>query len=489
MNRGGGGFALNFEVKGGSMSIAAIHQHWSSRFAFIMATVGAAVGLGNFWRFPYQAGENGGGAFVIIYIGVVLVIAIPLIMTELLIGRRGQLSAVGSSAAVGREQGGTALWGLIGWLGMIASYLILTFYSVVAGWVMAYIPLAVTPGSFSGGADAVGQIFGDMLGNWKMMIFWHTLFMLITCLIVVRGLHKGIEFAANVLMPAFFVMLLFVVGYSYLEGDFASAASYLFVPDWSEVTVNTFMDAIGQAFFSVSVATAILITYGGYLERGSHLVRSSYIVSAADTGVALLAGVAIFPLVFMYGADPAGGPGLLFVTLPLAFAELPQSQLFGTVFFTLALFAALTSSIALLEIIISWAEEQGFSRPKAVLIFGGGAWVLGVGSALSFADAVAWVRLPDGILPGIGDRNFYGLIDFLTANLMLPLGGFLIAIFGGWVLSREVAMEEFGISGWQFKVWRLLVRYLIPLALGAVLILSTLENGFGIDLLAGASGG
>lgn len=466
------------------MSTKSVHQHWSSRFAFIMATVGAAVGLGNFWRFPYQAGENGGGAFVIVYIGVVAVIAIPLVMTELLIGRRGQLSAVGSAAAVGREQGGTAFWGLIGWVGMIASFLVLTFYSVIAGWVMSYIPLAVTPGTFSGGSEAATEIFLNLLGNPGQMLIWHTAFMLITCFIVVRGLHGGIEWAANFLMPAFFVMLVFVVGYAFFEGDFNAAVGYLFVPDWSALSIDVFIDAIGQAFFSVSVATAILITYGAYLERNSNIVRSSVLVSFADTGVALLAGIAIFPLVFAYGADPAEGPGLLFITLPTAFASLPLSQLFGTVFFTLAFFAALTSSIALLEITISWAEERGFTRPMAVIVFGLIAWVLGAVTVYSFAGA-SWTEIPAGFLPGVSDRNIFGVIDFTTANLMLPFGGLLIGIFGGWVLSKETLADELGIrDAGALLMWRILVGCLIPAALGLVLVLSTAENGFGVDLLA-----
>lgn len=470
------------------MSEASVHQHWSSRFAFIMATVGAAVGLGNFWRFPYEAGQNGGGAFVIVYIGVILLIAIPLVMTELVIGRRGQLSAVGSAAAVGREQGGTALWGIIGWIGMIASFLILTFYSMIAGWVMEYIRIAAfSPASFSGGVDAVEALFAGedgLLNNVGLVTFWHAVFMVLTCAIVARGLHSGIEWAANILMPAFFVMLIFMVGYAYFEGDFAGGWNYLFVPDWSQISVGTVMDAIGQAFFSVSVATAILITYGAYLEQDSNLPRSTFIISFADTAVALLAGLAIFPLVFAYGGDPNGGPGLLFVTLPLAFAELPMGNIFAVVFFTLAFFAALTSSIAILEIVISWAEEQGMSRPRATMAFGGLAWLIGLGSILSFAGVDGFQIKNDALLPGLEDRNFFGIIDFVTANLMLPLGGLLIGLFGGLVISKDVLRDDLRLPEGLIMPWRIFVGGLIPIAIFGVLVINTADKGFGVDVLA-----
>lgn len=465
------------------MQVSATHQHWSSRFAFIMASIGAAVGLGNFWRFPYQAGENGGGAFVLIYIAVVIFVAIPLVMGELLIGRRGQSSAIGSTIAVARSEGRSGLWSIIGWVGMIASFLVLTFYSVIAGWVMAYIPKALQGDAFSGGADAVGAAFGALLGDPSQLILWHSIFLVITSVIVMQGLHNGIERAATILMPAFFAMLLFSVFYATSAGDLAGTLEFLFNPRWEEVGVGVVMDAIGQAFFSVGVATAILITYGAYLNKDAHLPRSSIVISFADTGVAVLAGLAIFPLVFANGMDPNAGPGLLFVTLPLAFAELPMSQVFGTVFFTLAFFAALTSSIALLEIIVSWAEENlKMKRVAATVMFGGIAWLIGIFQALSFN--VMDNTLPEGFLPGVSDRNFFGFIDFITANIMLPLGGVLIAIFVGWRVSRETASEELGISGLGFRFWRLLVRFVIPILVGLVLVLNTANNGFGVDLLA-----
>ena len=464
------------------MSEQSVHQHWSSRFAFIMATIGAAVGLGNFWRFPYQAGENGGGAFVIIYVGVILVVGIPLVMGELLIGRRGQRSAVGSAAEVGRQEGGTGFWGIIGWLGMLSSFIVLSYYSVIAGWVMAYIPKAVMPGTFDGGADAVGGHFGALLANPGQLILWHTVFLAITLLIVMRGLHNGIEKAATILMPAFFLMLLFVVYLASTSGDFEATLDFLFNPRWSEVNVSVVMAAVSQAFFSIGIATAILITYGAYLERDAHLTRSSFLIGFADTGVAILAGLAIFPLVFAHGLDTNSGPGLLFVTLPLAFADLPMARLFGTTFFVLAFFAALTSSIALLEIIISWAEEKGFTRRRAVLFFGGLVWLTGLGQALSFNN---WDNsLPVDFLPGVSDRNFFGLTDFIATQVFMPLGGFLIAIFVGWIVSRETAMEELRLSDGMFKLWRFLVRFVIPIAVGGVLVLSTANSGFGVDLIS-----
>jgi len=472
------------------MQSKAIHQHWSSRFAFIMASIGAAVGLGNFWRFPYQAGENGGGAFVIIYIGVILFVAIPIVMGELMIGRRGQSSAVGSVLEVAKGEGASGAWAIVAWIGMLGAFLILTFYSVIAGWVMAYIPKAVAPGAFSGGADAVGATFNALLADPTQLIIWHTLFMTITVLIVMQGLNKGIERAATILMPAFFFMLLFAVFFSTTTGDLQATLNFLFNPRWEDVGVSVVMDAVGQAFFSVGVAAAILITYGAYLNRDAHLPRSAVVISFADTGVAILAGLAIFPLVFAHGLDTNAGPGLLFVTLPLAFAELQYAQVFGTVFFTLAFFAALTSSIALLEIVVSWGEDRrGMGRRAATILFGGLAWVIGIFQALSFN--VMPTMLPEGILPGVADRSFFGFSDFITANVALPLAGLLVSLFVGWVIGRDSAVSELGSSGLGFRLWRVLVRFVIPILLGIVLIVSTALNGFGIDILGqlGLGGG
>jgi len=473
------------------MQVSATHQHWSSRFAFIMASVGAAVGLGNFWRFPYQAGENGGGAFVLIYLAVVVLVCIPLAMSELLIGRRGQSSAIGSVRAVARAEGKSGIWAILAWMGMISSFLVLTYYSVIAGWVMAYIPKAAMPGAFSSGAEAVGEQFGALVSDPVAIIGWHTLFMAITIWIVSRGLNKGIERAATILMPAFFIMLLFVVFYAMSAGDVPRTLEFLFTPRWEQVNVSMLMAAIAQAFFSVGVGAAILITYGAYLHRDAHLPRSSILISFTDTGVAILAGLAIFPLVFANEAlSPGQGPGLLFVTLPLAFADVPMAQVFGTVFFSLAFFAALTSSIALLEITISWAEENlKMTRRAACLVFGLIAWAFGLTMALSFN---VWDNtLPGQYLPGVEDRNFFGVVDFFATKVMLPLGGVLVAVFAGWIVSRESAVDELGISGAGFRLWRFLVRFLIPIVVGLVLILNTAQMGFGVDLLArvGLNGG
>ena len=475
------------------MQVSSVHQHWSSRFAFIMATVGAAVGLGNFWRFPYQAGENGGGAFVIIYIGVILVVAVPLVMSELLIGRRGQRSAVGSAADVGRQEGGSGVWGIIGWLGMLSSFVVVSYYSVIAGWVMAYIPKAIMPGAFDGGVEVVGGHFNSLISSPLQSIGWHTLFLVITCFIVIRGLHNGIERAATILMPAFFVMLLFVVYLASSNGDFSATVDFLFKPRWAEVNVSVVMAAVSQAFFSIGVATAILITYGAYLNRDAHLPRSSFVISFADTGVALLAGFAVFPLVFALNLPADSGFDLLFKTLPHAIAASSFAQLFGTTFFVLAFFAALTSSIALLEIIISWAEEKGFTRVKAVIFFGGLVWIVGVFQALSFnsmGSSMDALFGPD-VLPGVGSRNVFGFTDFVATKVFMPLGGVLIAVLVGWVVSRETAQSELQLPIWAFKLWRFLVRFLIPIAVGGLLILSTAQDGFGVDLLAmvGLNGG
>lgn len=446
------------------------HQHWSSRFAFILAAIGAAVGLGNFWRFPYLAGANGGGAFVLVYVMCVLAIALPILMAELIIGRRGGLSAIGSARKVALDEGHSAAWSLIGWVGMIGSFLILTFYSVIAGWIIAYIPM-VGSGVFKGvSAEASEAAFKDLWANPVVLTICHAAFMALTVFIVARGLHKGIELAVQILMPLFFIMLLGVVVFSWIAGDVRSALLFLFSPDFSKISVEVLLQAIGQAFFSIGVGSAIMITYGAYLTRDTHIPRASLIICLSDTGVALLAGIAIFPIVFAFGLDPAQGPGLIFVTLPVAFGQMPFGQVYGTIFFVLALFAALTSSISLLEILVSWGEERRGWRRRTTSIYAGlGAWFFGLGSVFSLNIWSGYYPLARFEM--FREKTIFDLLDYITANFMLPLGGILVSIFAGWFLSRQLTLDELGMrDGPLHRTWRFLLRYVAPICVGAVLL-------------------
>lgn len=444
-------------------------DHWSSRAAFILAAIGAAVGLGNFWRFPYTAGENGGGAFVIVYLACVALVALPILVAELFVGRRGGTDAVGSVRNVAIADARTPAWAAFAWIGMIAAFLILTFYSVIAGWIIAYIPEAAM-GTFGGlTAEESGAKFGALLDNPVLLVVCHAAFMAITVFIIARGLHKGIELAVEILMPAFFLMLLGVVGYSIYAGDIGEALQFLFHVDFSKITIEVVLEAIGQAFFSIGVGTAIMLTYGAYLQEDAHIMRASGYISFSDSLVAILAGFAIFPIVFQYGLDPAGGPGLIFVTLPVAFGEMPFGQIFGTAFFVLALFAALTSSISLLEIPVRrLIEHHGVTRPKAAMVLGGIAWFVGLGSLFSFNIWKQW--FPLGFVPAFSEKTLFDLIDFLTANVMLPLAGLLTALFAGWSLSRAVSEEELSLSPGIFRIWRFAIRFIAPISVASVLV-------------------
>ena len=426
------------------------HENWTSRTAFLMAAVGAAVGLGNVWRFPYVTGTSGGGAFVLVYLGAVLLIAIPILIAETMIGRHGHMSAPVSMRQAARSSGASDVWGFVGWLGVATAFLILSFYSVIGGWVFAYVAEAVT-GAFAGidrtGAEAV---FGAINGAPMVAVFWHTVFMGVTISVVAKGVQSGIEKAVGVLMPGLFIMLLVMVGYALAAGDAAAGLGFMFTPDFSKIDNAAVLAAIGQAFFSIGVGMAIMFTYGAYLPSGISLTGACVTIALADTMVAILAGIAIFPIVFGNGLEPGAGPGLVFLTLPVAFGQMAGGSLFGAVFFILLAFAALTSAIALLDTAVAWAEEhRGWSRVKCALTAGGLVWAIGLGSAVN-----------GGILD---------LADKVTGQFMLPVGGLLIAIFAGWVLKPSIAEDELGLSPGLFKAWRFLLKLVCPIAIAAII--------------------
>ncbi|MCP5431906.1 MAG: sodium-dependent transporter [Alphaproteobacteria bacterium] len=445
------------------------HETWSSRFVFLMAAVGSAVGLGNIWRFPYLAGENGGGAFVLVYLLCVALIGLPLIVAELVIGRRAKQSAVGSARTVAREAGASGRWVVVGWLGVVAAFLILSYYSVIGGWLLAYLPMTAS-GAFTGveGA-AVATRFETFLGDPWGMTLAHALFMAATVLIVARGVRAGIEQGVKIMMPALFAILVLLVAYAAVEGEFVRALSFLFTVDFSRIDTEVVINAIGQAFFSLSVGMGAMITYGAYLQRDTDIPSASVTIAVADTAVAILAGLAIFPIVFEVGLDPSGGPGLLFKSLPYAFGHMPLGAAVGALFFLFGLFAALTSSIALLEIVVSWAEEhRGWKRSHAAALIGAVVFVVGLLTVFSFNILPRIAGL--GFLKIYGeDPNVFGLLDLLTNNLILPVGGILIALLVGYVMRPEIVREEYGADP-LFGAWWALLRYAVPLAIAVVMV-------------------
>ena len=438
-----------------------IHGHWSSRWAFILAATGSAVGLGNIWRFPYITGENGGGAFVQVYLLCVLFVGVPIMMAEIMLGRRGRQSPINTMQSLAEDEGLNPAWRYLGWMGVIAGFLILSFYSVVAGWTLDYIFRAGS-GSFNIATDdEISEIFGNLLNDPEHLFILHTLFMALTTIIVSMGVKSGLERAVKFLMPALFILLLIMVGYAMSTDGFTQGVTYLIKPEWSEFTATGFLVALGQAFFSLSLGMGAIMVYGSYLPQGASIARTTISIALVDSLVAILAGLAIFPLVFAYGLEPGSGPGLIFVTLPIAFGQMPYGQFFGACFFILLLFAAWTSSISLLEPAVAWmVENRGMSRARSSALAGLLAWGLGIGSVLSFN---LWQDIK------LFDKTYFDIMNYVASNILLPLGGLLIAIFSVWLLSRKASIDELNMGdGVAYEAWRFAVRYIAPF--GVVLI-------------------
>lgn len=452
---------------------------WSSKLTFLMAAVGSAVGLANIWRFPYTAGVSGGGAFVLVYLGAVVLLALPLVIAELTIGRRGKAAPPRAIRNVAVESGRTPNWGWMGViLGGFGGTLALSFYSVVGGWTLAYM-VEMARGALQGVTTEQAQAaFGALNGNPWVLLGWFSLFIGATIVISARGVNAGVEKAVKLMMPALFVMLLVMVAYAANVGEFGQALTFLFNPDFSKLNASVVMSAFGQAFFSVSVGLTALVAYGSYIRRDTSIPKSAVIIVGADTLVALLAGLAIFPIIFAFGLEPDAGPGLVFITLPFVFGEMPGGQLFGSIFFLLLLFAALTSSIGMLEAPVSWlAERTPLSRAGAALTAGAVGWCLGVLAVLS-QNALADFYPLDGIAIFSG-KTFFDLFDFLVINIMMPLGSILIAVFTGWLVHRRVTEQElYGDSPTiGYKAWRFLLRYVAPIVLLGVFIDMLLQAG------------
>jgi neurotransmitter:Na+ symporter, NSS family len=448
------------------MDKTSIHGMWSSRLMFILAATGSAVGLGNIWRFPYMTSDNGGGAFVLVYLGCILLVGLPILMAEILIGRHGRMSPINTLRELARDSGVSRGWVGIGWIGIVAGILILSFYSVVAGWTLHYAWLYLK--QLFGGAAITdpGATFSALLADPLELTFWHALFMLLTVGVVALGVEKGLERAVRFLMPALFVLLLVLVGYGLTTGHTAEAAAFLFRPDWSEIDGNVFLRAMGQAFFTLSLGMCAMMTYGAYLPRqGVSIPRVGILIALIDTSVALLAGMAIFPIVLAFGLDPAGGgPGLIFNSLPLAFEVMPFGIVYGLLFFGLLSVAAWTSSISLLEPATAFLVEKfGIARRKrAALTIAGLCWALGLLSVLS-------LNLWSGVR--ILDRDIMTFIEFVANDLMLPLGGLLIALFTGWALNRTILREQLSeMPEGLFTAWRWLVRVVAPALVLVVLV-------------------
>jgi NSS family neurotransmitter:Na+ symporter len=452
-------------------------EQWSSRWGFLLAAVGFAVGMGNIWRFPYQLGENGGAAFLIIYLACAFGIGLPLLITEISLGRRGRASASQSLINVAAESGRSSSWGWVGTLGVLCAFVILSYYTVLSGWTLDYFVKAST-GAFAGAdADATGAMFGELLGSPAKLMFWNTLVHILIILIIRQGVQSGIERAVKILMPALFGAILVMVIYGMFAGDMTTTLRFLLEPDFSKITFGIVMKAIGQAFFSIGIGMGSLIVFGAYMPKDFSIPRSATYVILLDTGVAVLAGFAIFPLVFKYGLDPGAGAGLVFQTLPLAFGQMPGGQVFGAIFFVLLISAALSSCIGLAEGVVNWVDEHlNIPRKRGVLWVAGAGWVLGIASILGFST---WkdVRLLD-FIPSYRGLDIFDTLDTLAANNLLLIGGAFLAIFFGWFVPKALTLDEINVKdGLLFGCWRFIIRFIIPPVLIVTLLMGITEAG------------
>ena len=433
---------------------------WGSRMGFVLAASGSAIGLGNVWKFPYIVGENGGGAFVLIYLVCIFVVGLPIMLAEFTLGRKTSLNPVGAFKTL---QPNTP-WVGVGYMGVVAGFLILSFYGVVGGWTLAYIVKSFNQSIlvFQSPKDA-GQFFGKFIANPTEVLVYHALFMGLCMGIVIKGVHGGIEKACNILMPTLFVILLILMVRSLTLPGAMSGVEFYLSPDFSKITPSVILIALGQAFFSLSLGMGAMLTYGSYLPEKENLTSATVYVVLFDTMIALLVGMVIFPAVFAMGLEPAEGPGLVFNVLPTVFSSMPFGTVVSIIFFVLLAIAAITSGISLLEVVVAYFIDQvGWARQKAVLIVGLIIFVLGVPSGLSF-----------GVMSDVKfmDKTFFDIVDNIASNYLLPLGGMLTAVFVGWKWGVAKAQEEIEKHETRFhwaQQWGFLIRYITPVAVAVV---------------------
>lgn len=443
-------------------------ERWSSRTGFILVAAGAAAGLGNIWKFPYIVGENGGGAFVLVYLACILVVGLPIFMAELALGRTGARNVVDSFASIADESGHSPRWTVIGWIGLLAVLIILSFYGVVGGWAFAYLATALQNiGSLSEEMAAPAEFvkaFEGLAGDPVRSVAWQTGFMVLTAIIVGSGVRSGIERLSRFLVPALFLLLgAMVICAAVTTGKFEAGLDFLFAPDFGKLDAEALLVALGHAFFTLGVGVGAMLTFGSYLPSGIGLVRASIFVVGLDTAMALLAGMAIFPIVFDSGLEADAGPGLVFITLPIAFSDLPGGDVLAAIFFAVLSCAALTSSPSLLEPIVAFIREKaGVHRRTAAILAASLVWGLGVAQALSFS---IWSDV------AVFGKSLFELSTFTATSVLLPAGGILIALFAGWLVPARRLQGASGIRRLKlYGLWRICLRYVAPAGVAIVML-------------------
>lgn len=436
-------------------------EKWGSRLGFILAAVGSAVGLGNIWRFPTIVGISGGGAFLFVYLLIIIFVGIPLIIGELAIGRRGKSNIVSAFKEIKPD----GKWWIIGTLGVATGFIVLSFYSVISGWAMAYVFKFISGDFVRPNTLAAVQSFESLVSNAYVPLVWHGLFMGLVVFVVILGIHKGIEKASKILMPVLFLLLIVLMLRSITLKGAAEGVAWFFRPDWSQLSFSTVLGALGQVFFSLSLGMGTIITYGSYLSEKENIPSNSIIIAAADIGIAILAALIIIPAVFAYGVQPDIGVPLIFVTLPMVFGSLPLGSFFGALFFILLVIAALTSGISLLQVVVAYFSETfAWSRKKASVLTGTVIFILGIPSALS-AGLLADVK--------IFNEPLLEMMDMLSSKILLPISGLLTAIFIGWIWKPKAAVMELRRNGIRFSLsrqWGLIVKFVLPAVLSYIVI-------------------
>lgn len=435
---------------------------WLGRWGFVLAATGSAVGLGNIWKFPYITGEFGGGAFVLVYLACILAVGVPVMMTEIALGRRGRGSPIDAIRRVVGESGRGSAWSLLGWMAMLCGFLILSFYVVVAGWSFSYLWKMLSGGLAGSSVEEMAAIFGANNASPLNLGAWSTLVTVATMVIVGKGVQAGIEKSVSWMMPGMVVMLLVLIGYGVFSGGFGEAVRFLFSFDAGSLSSEGMLAALGHAFFTLSLASGAILTYGSYLPAQASIARTTLSVALADTLVALMAGLAIFPVIFANGMSPSSGPGLIFMSLPLAFQAMPLGTLFGILFFVMLSMAALTSSISMVEATVSWlTDNKGLSRRAASWGTGIVLWLVSTLAMLSFNVGAEWT---------LAGKHFFDWLDYLTARWMMPLGGLGMVLLAGFVLKSETFREELGLSAGWHALWLFMVRYVSPLGILVIFV-------------------
>jgi NSS family neurotransmitter:Na+ symporter len=443
------------------------HGLWSSRSLFVLALLGAIVGLGNVWKFPHMVGSNGGAAFLVVYLLCVGVLGLPLLIAEIMLGRRARCSAVGALGVLAEEEGRWRGWGVFGWLAVAAACLLLSTYSVVGGWSLAYVFRAASGLFASLDPHEASEVFRELIRDPERVLAWHTIFMGVTMIVVARGVRWGLEEAVRWFVPALLGLLVLLAGFAMTTGALAQTLNFLLTPDWSALTPRAVLLALGHAFFSLSLGAGVVMTYGAYLGQQVPILPAALTVVVADVVIGLLGGLTVFPIAFAGGPAAFSGPGLIFQTLPLAFGEMANGTWFGTLFFLMLVFAAWTSAIALLEPVVAHLVERGLERSVATTYAGTAIWAMGLLSLLSF-NVLEHVR-PLAGMEAFRTSTPFDLVNFLVGNVLLPLVGLGIALFVGWRMSAASSELELG-GGRGYRLWLFTIRYITPIAMLAVLL-------------------